>query len=220
MARDLTTIDDLTPETVAISDLRPHPCNYREHPADQLEHLIASIEEHGLYRPIVIARDNVILAGHGLIAALTKMGRATAPVYRLSIASDGPRALKVLTGDNEIEHLAIQDDRALTEILKELSSIEALMGTGFDDMMVASLAFVTRPVSEIADFDAAAEWAGAGMPEYDEGQNAIKIVVSFRNAEHRAAFIERLGLDLTPTSRTTWWPPKGREDLASLRFEA
>jgi hypothetical protein len=201
-----------------IEKLKPHPRNYQGHPDDQLEHIASSIRANGVYRRIVIANDDTILAGHGVVkAANEKLGMTTINVIRLDIEPDSPAAMKVLTGDNKISQLAEIDDRALTEILKSIKEEgETLDGTGFDDMMLANLVYVTRPESEIADFDAAAEWIG--MPEYDEGEEPLKIIVSFRDENDRMEFCQILGLDLTEKQNSTWYPPKDREDLSSLRF--
>jgi ParB-like chromosome segregation protein Spo0J len=99
---------------VPIGDLKPHPRNYQKHPADQLKHIQASIAAHGYYRNIVVARDNTILAGHGVVEASRAMGKKRVPVVRLDVAPDDPRALKVLTSDNEISNLAEVDDRGCT----------------------------------------------------------------------------------------------------------
>lgn len=206
-------------EMVAVSELRPHPRNYRSHPDDQMEHLMESIREHGLYRNVVVARDGTILAGHGVVEAARRMGLETIPVARLDLAPDDPRALKVLTGDNGIAHLGVIDDRALTELLREVMEADedGLLGTGYDEMMLANLVFVTRPQSEIADFDEAAAWVG--MPEYEIASTPLKITVSFRSDEDRLEFARVLGLELTDTARSTWWPSREKEDPSSLRFE-
>jgi hypothetical protein len=210
---------DFRLETVTVSGLRPHPRNYRAHPDDQIDHLVESIREHGLYRNIVIARDGTILAGHGVVQAARKMGLESVPVYRLDLGPDDPRALKVLAGDNEIGHLGEIDDRALSEMLKEIkdTDLTGLLGTGYDEMMLTNLLFVTRPASEIQDFNEAAEWVG--MPEYDAGQLPLKVVVSFRNEEDRLEFARILGLTFTEKTRSTWWPARDREDVSSLRYE-
>lgn len=120
-------------EEVAIGDLRPHPRNYRRHPEDQLAHIEASIRSNGFYRNIVVARDGTILAGHGVVEAARRLGIERVPVVRLDVAPDDPRALRVLAGDNEIGKLAEVDDRALTEMLREIKeSTEGLLGTGVD----------------------------------------------------------------------------------------
>lgn len=210
---------DFELETVAIDDLRPHPRNYRTHPEDQVEHLIESIREHGLYRNIVVAKDDTILAGHGVVEAVRKMGMEQVPVVRLDLSPDEPRALKVLAGDNEIEHLVEQDDRALSELLKEIyeTDVDGLLGTGYDEMMLANLAFVTRPMDEIMDFDAAAHWVG--MPEYEPQPELLKIIVNFQDEESRAEFGRKLGYKLTDKTKSISWPLRRRDDLSSLAFE-
>lgn len=116
-------------EMVPLRDVQPHPQNYREHPDDQLEHIVASIRAHGVYRPVVLARDNTILAGHGVVQALQQLNAETVPVIRLDIDADSDEAIRVLVGDNEVSHLGVRDDRLLTDLLKGVD----LMGTGFDD---------------------------------------------------------------------------------------
>jgi len=205
-------------ETVAICDLKPHPRNYNAHPDDEIDHIVKSIKDNGVYRNIVIAQDNTILAGHGVVQAMRQMGMEQAPVKRLDIDSNDPRALKVLAGDNEIAHLSMKDDRMLTDLLKEISEFDdGLLGTGYDEMMLANLLYVTRDANEIADFDEAAEWVG--MPEYDEGQSTIKIIVHFRTQEDKIEFARILGLELIGKAGSTWWPQKEKEDLIAVRFE-
>jgi len=206
-------------ETIAIADLRPHPRNYRTHPDDQIEHLVESIRENGFYRNIVVSRDGVILAGHGVVEALRRMGFDQVRVARLGVDSGDPRALKVLTGDNEIARLGMIDDRVLSEMLREIKEHDArgLAGTGYDEQMLANLVYVTRPQSEIRDRDEAAEWVG--MPEFEREPLPLQLRISFRNAEHREEFGRILGLRLTEKTRGAWWPPKEMEDPGSLMFE-
>ena len=199
-------------KTVAIEELHPHPRNYRGHPEDQIAHLIQSIKQNGIYRNVIIAKDNTILAGHGVVLAAKQMGIAEIPVYFLDIEPDDTRALKILAGDNELGHLAEINDRMLTEILKEIKDIDidGLLGTGYDEKMLANLVYVTRPESEIKDFNEAAEWVG--MPSYEFGQDPLRLIVSFRNAEDRMKFARKVGFKLTEKTKSVWWPPKEEED--------
>ena len=207
-------------ERLAITALKPHPRNYQQHPDNQLEHIMQSIRIHGFYRNIVVAKDNTILAGHGVVQAAEKLGKARVPVIRLPIEPNDPRALKVLTSDNEISNLAETNDRALTELLKEILQLDNLDGTGFDEAQLAAMAMVTRPASEFADFNAAAEWVG--MPEYMPNEVPFKLVVSFRTEADRTKLLEQLGARTAQNSNgrtaTLWWPEREREDLASLKF--
>lgn len=206
-----------------IDRLKPHPRNYREHPADQLAHIKESIKRTGIYRNVVIANDGTILAGHGVVLAARELGVETIPVIELPIGPDDPTALKVLTGDNEIGHLGVIDDRRLSEILREIkdADITGLAGTGYDDLMLASLVFVTRPDGEIKDFNAAAMWAG--MPGYEEGTSGSKLVISFLTPQDRERFIEEkdIRIDKAAIKGNTWstrWPWRDREDVGAIRF--
>ena len=80
--------------------MKPHPRNYKQHPPEQIEHIMRSIEEHGFIRPVVVARDYTILAGHGLVQAARQLGRTRVPVMQLDLDPDDPRALKLLVADN------------------------------------------------------------------------------------------------------------------------
>lgn len=215
-------------EVVGINDVKDHPRNYREHPEDQIKHIKQSIRENGLYRNVVVAKDLTILAGHGVVQAARELGVREIPVVRLDLEPDDTRALKVLTGDNEIEHLALQDDRVLTEILKDIKEddLDDLLGTGFDEMMLAGLAFTTRTAGELADFDEAAEWVG--MPEYDPGDEIYRLGISFHSVEERIEFMKKIGVeedDVRSYSRgknvSLWWPLEENEtvDLISVGFE-
>lgn len=209
-------------EMIDVGLLKPHPRNYRAHPEDQIAHLIQSIQEHGFYRNVIIAQDNVILAGHGITQAAERLGIQHIPVIRLNIASDDVSALQVLIGDNEIARLAMINDRLLTDMLKEMHEhdVQSLQGTGFDEQMLAALTFVTRPKSEIRDKNEASEWIG--MPEYEPIAETLKMVISFRTAEDRAQFAQKMDVPLSDNTRQTisvWWPAKEKEDLSSFRFE-
>jgi len=214
------------PELVPLVELKPHPRNYRTHTDDQLVHLCASIREHGLYRNIVTARDLTILAGHGVVLACQRLDLETVPVVRMDIDAEDPRALKLLIGDNQIAHLASIDDRELTEMLKSIhdSEFAELVGTGFDAEQLAALVMVTRPASEIRDHNAAAEWVG--MPEYEQAEKPLTVVVHCANENDRDAFLAFVGAgpkNITGSVRTTcsmWWPLRVRRPSEVFEEEA
>jgi len=213
---DLFTVVQVSPQ-----DLKPHPRNYRIHPPDQIQHIVESINSFGFYRNVIIAEDNVILAGHGVVQAAQEMGKQIVPAIRLNIPSSDPRALKVLTGDNEISRLAEVNDRQLTELLREVLQEDerGLLGTGFSDEQVAALVLVTRPENEIADKNEAAEWVG--MPEYGEAVEPVKLIISFRNDQDRHDFAEKIKLRIGKKEQKTWmtwYPFKAADDLASVKF--
>ena len=211
--------------TVAIDELKEHPRNYQGHPPDQIAEIRASIELHRFYRNVVVANDLTTLAGHGVVIAAAELGRRRIPVIQLDLDPNDPRALKVLTSDNEISRLAVIDDRGLTDLLRDIlhTSDEGLLGTGFNDEQLAALTFVTRPRGEIGSADAAAEWAG--MPDFEAKAPAVTLTVQFETTEDRLEFVEKY--DIGTTARgdagigwSAWWPARARDDLASVKFVA
>jgi len=214
-------IEVLRTEMVPLDSLRPHPKNYRKHPEDQLEHLAQSIREHGFYRNVVVAQDGTVLAGHGVVEASHKLGLEEIPVTRIALDADSPRALKILAGDNTVSNLADDDDRALAEILRTLNEEDSLLGTGFDQQMLANFLMITRPASEIQDMDTAAAWVG--MPEFEAAELDIFAKVRFLTEEDRKEFLVRLEIpegkvEQRGSGYSFWWPFRERNDLSSLQF--
>lgn len=212
-----------TTARLSIDDLTAHPRNYQQHPDAQLDEIAESIRSSGFYRNVVIARENVILAGHGVVEAVRRMGGTHVPAIRLDIDADDPRALKVMTSDNEISNLAIGDDRALTELLREImhDAPEGLSGSGFDDEQLAALTFVTRDESEVRDKDAAREWVG--MPEFEGGDDTFKLIVLFTSEADRQRFVDETDIHVGRAAEgshawSTRWPWVENDDHSSVAF--
>lgn len=205
-------------EQLSVTDIKPHPRNYKDHPEDQIAHIQQSIKEHGIYRNIIIAKDGTILAGHGVTKAAISLGIKNVPCLRLNIEPTSVKALKLLAADNEVSHLGTSDDRTLSNILKQILEDDDLLGTGYDEKMLANLLFVTRSASEISSFDAAAEWVG--MPEYEGAEQPMKCIVSFKNETDKAKFCDLLGIAYNEKlSFSTWYPFKDRQDLSAVRLQ-
>ena len=172
----------------------------------------------------MIARDDTILAGHGVVLAVKRMGLSEVPVYRVDVEPDSVEAIQILTGDNEMGNLAVVDDRALSELLRELAvdDIANLLGTGFDELSLAALAMVTRPASELADLDEAGEWLG--LPGFAKADDVPTLLVKFDSDDDRRRFLEEIAYGPERVSRiggghTIWWPDRPQNDLQSLRFQ-
>lgn len=213
-------------EVVDISRLTPHPRNYKKHTDYQLQHIAESLRQNGYYKNIIVARDYTILAGHGVVTAAKTIGWKQVPVKRVNLDPNDPRALKIVTGDNEIGRFAESDDRLLTEILRDISRNDetGLIGTGYDEEKLAALVMVTRSESEILNFDAAAEWVG--MPEFVPGVgDQFILTVQCVSAKAREEAAAKLGIETASRVMkngkiwTGWYPSKEKNDLASLAWK-
>lgn len=215
-------LKDLRWERKKLSELQAHPGNYRNHPPDQIEHIAQSIRQHGHYKNIVVSNDMYVLAGNGSFEACKVVGLSDVMVVVLPYKHDSVEALKVVAGDNEVGHLAEVDDRALTEILKYVkeNDVLSLVGTGFDDAMLANLVYITRPESEVRDRSAARE---SGMPAFQPGdEKKIQLILTFRNTAERDSLIKRLGVFVSKKVgevSCALYPPSKKRDLSSVRFK-
>jgi site-specific DNA-methyltransferase (adenine-specific) len=62
-----------------VSDLIPYINNSRTHSEEQITQLISSIKEFGFTNPILLSPDNSIIAGHGRLLAVKRLGYEEVP---------------------------------------------------------------------------------------------------------------------------------------------
>lgn len=107
-----------------LSDLKPYPNNPKIHTEHQIEQLAKSIDlTKGLTQPIVIDKDNVIVAGHGRALAAQKLGYETVPCVLIdNLTEDEIRAYRLI--DNRIS----EGEYDLALEFAELSEIDIDLG--------------------------------------------------------------------------------------------
>jgi hypothetical protein len=214
---------DMAVEQVPLADLKAHPDNYRTHPQEQLDHLAMSLQRHGFYRAVVVARDNTILAGHGIVQAAQQAGFTEAPVVRLDLDSTSTAALKVLAGDNELGRLAESDERKLADILRLVQEDDehGLDGTGYDDSGLADLLRLTTPPPSKDEVDDPYEHWG-GMPEYHQ-DNLLpckQLAINFKTPEDLQAFAALVEQNITMAMRSIWYPAAERIKTIDIGYAA
>ena len=126
--------------------LIPYARNARTHDDAQIAQIAGSIKEFGFNNPILIDKDNGIIAGHGRVMAARKLGLTEVPTILLDHLNETQRKAYILadnriainsTWDNEmlsLELMDIKDDVSLAmlgfnvdelnALLKEISSTE------------------------------------------------------------------------------------------------
>ena len=109
-------------EYLPIDSLTPYEGNARRHDDVDVDVIANSIREFGMNDPIgVWGKSNIIVEGHGRLAALKKLGYTEVPVIRLDHLTDDQRKAYGLTHNRSAE-LSIWDDDALMKELAELDS--------------------------------------------------------------------------------------------------
>ena len=73
---------DLKYEKIKVSDLVPYARNSRTHTDEDVDKLAGLIREVGFINPVVVYKDNTILAGHLRVLAAKKLGLEYVPCLR------------------------------------------------------------------------------------------------------------------------------------------
>ena len=145
-------------ERVDISVLTAFAGNPRTHSDTQIDQIAASIREFGWTNPILVDAAGVIIAGHGRLAAASRLGLEQVPVIRLGHLSDAQRKALVIA-DNQLALNAGWDEVALSNLVRELDAEKFELDLlGFDS------ADLDRYLVGL-DGDAAAEAEEAELPE-------------------------------------------------------
>jgi hypothetical protein len=109
--------------TISTDKLIPYANNSRTHSDEQVSQIAASIREFGFLNPIIVDKDDGIIAGHGRLMAAKKLGLSEVPLEYLhnkskSFIRNGCK--DVLCGDCGTEFTARKDTKP--EVCKRCAS--------------------------------------------------------------------------------------------------
>jgi DNA modification methylase len=138
----------MTIEHLKTSDLIPYARNAKKHDAAQISKLCGSIKEFGFNNPVLIDKDNGIIAGHGRVLAAQSLALESVPCIRLGHLTDTQRRAYILA-DNRLAEIGGGWDEEMLKL--ELADLAAL---GLD---VTEIGFDALP----ADMQEAADLADA-----------------------------------------------------------
>jgi ParB-like chromosome segregation protein Spo0J len=134
----------------SVEELKPDPANPRHHSKKQIRQIASSIEAFDFNVPILIDRNNKVIAGHGRLFACRELGITEVPTLCLDHLNPA-QVDAFMIADNQLTVNANWDDRLLAQQLKDLSLLGldfSLELTGFDvgeiDLRIASLDDVPR----------------------------------------------------------------------------
>ena len=140
-------------EQIQLEALIPYINNSRTHSDDQVAQIAASIKEFGFNNPILVDKDNSIIAGHGRLQAARKLGLTEVPCVRLEHLTETQRKAYVIA-DNRLALNAGWDNELLTIELNELLADGfALEILGFDSDELKTLLDPLEPTEGLVDED-------------------------------------------------------------------
>jgi hypothetical protein len=188
----------------SIGELKPDPANPRRHSKKQIRKIARSIKALGFNVPILIDRDDNIIAGHGRLLAARELGWREVPTVCLDHLTRA-QARAFMIADNRLTELATWDDRLLAQQLKDLSFLGldfSLELTGFEmgeiDLRIASLEDMPEQDDDPAD---AVPEVSAGPPVSKNGDLWLldRHRVLCGNALDPEAFAALMGEELAAT---------------------
>ena len=139
-------------ENISPTLLVPYVQNSRTHSKDQVKQVANSIKEFGFTNPILVGKDNTIIAGHCRLLAAKELKLKTVPVIRLDRLTPAQQQAYIIA-DNRLALNAGWDDEILKAELLSLSEQNFDLGLlGFDqDELNALLATPTEGLTDEDD---------------------------------------------------------------------
>lgn len=115
-----------------ISDLHFDPANARKHSEKNLSAIKGSLAKFGQQKPIVVDKNNVVIAGNGTLQAAKSLGWDSISAVKTEL--EGAEAIAFALADNRTAELAEWDIDPLNKTLQSLKDIDFDLGAiGFDD---------------------------------------------------------------------------------------
>jgi DNA modification methylase len=125
-------------ENIKTESLVPYARNAKTHPPAQVARIAGSIKEFGFCNPVLVDKDNGIIAGHGRVLAAQKLGLAEVPCIRLGHLTDAQRRAYILADNRLSESDGAGWDMEMLKLeLADLGELDVdLEGIGFgvDDL--------------------------------------------------------------------------------------
>lgn len=122
-----------------VADLVPYENNPRNN-EEAVDYVANSIKEFGFKVPVVVDKDNIVVAGHTRLKACEKLGITEVPcIVAEDLTEDQIKAFRI--ADNKVSEYATWDEKKLS---KELSNIMMDMTEFGDDLFTDDEAMVKR----------------------------------------------------------------------------
>lgn len=115
-----------------LSELKPYKKNAKKHPKEQVERIAESIRQFGFTQPVLIDKDNIVVAGHGRILGAKKAGLKEVPTVCMEdLTEEQVKAYRLI--DNKLNE-SEWDFQLIDLEIKDIEDIDmSLFGFGEDE---------------------------------------------------------------------------------------
>lgn len=132
-------------EYLKVDEVIPYANNPRNNDGEAIERVASSIREYGFKSPIIVDKDNVIVAGHTRYKAAKRLNLDTIPAIKADDLT--PAQIKAFRiADNRVSEYATWNNEMLSIELEGLQELEFDLDlTGFEEWELDNL---LNPVSD------------------------------------------------------------------------
>ena len=165
-------------EYLNIDELIPYANNPRNNDGEAVDRVAASISEYGFKNPIIVDKDNVIVAGHTRLKAAKKLKIDKVPIIRADDLT--PAQVKAFRlAENRVSEYATWNNELLSLELEGLQELDFDLDlTGFEDFEIDNL----------LNFDDEGKDAGENLEENRETLQERFIVPPFSILDTRQGY--------------------------------
>jgi len=123
---------------VKINDIFTYDKNTKKHPKDQIDKIAESIKEFGFNVPVIIDKNNVLIAGHGRVMAANRLGLDEVPaIQKDNLTDEQIKAYRIAdnkTAESEWDYDFLKDE------FKDLQSMDYNLDfTGFSEIEIGEI---------------------------------------------------------------------------------
>jgi len=164
-------------EKVAIGSLSFDPTNVRKHDKKNIESIKASLRKFGQQKPIVVDRNNIVIAGNGTMEAAKAIGMTEIYISRSDLQN--AEALAYAISDNRTAELAEWDKEPLG------AHLQGLQEDGWD---LEELGFHLEDIKDLDLFDQPDGGSVEGeddIPDVAQNLHKVELGQIWQLGEHR-----------------------------------
>lgn len=188
-------IDELKVQAWPVTRPQHAPNNNKIHTEESTAKLAKSLAELGQIQPLIVDKDDVLIAGHGRLAAAKKLGWDKVKVIQLPVTAEVARKMRLadnLMSNQNLDHDAIRLE--LSELNLDLEGLGAIIEDDKFRNLMGNMNSETGNMTEEAftdDVNASVERLGREndeiMASVDDAETPLRKVFGFGTVSTRQA---------------------------------
>lgn len=185
-------MDNYNIEMLAPSELKEYHNNPRNND-EAVEYVANSIKEFGFKIPIVVDKDNTIIAGHTRKLAALELGLTKVPVIRADDLTD-EQAQAFRLADNKVAEISTWNDEMLQHELIGLEDNYDLSNFGFDELPAIDMDDYNEDITG-DEYEEESEENEENFEDYEESTRGYSITyeIAFNNEDEQERWYDFLG---------------------------